>query len=203
MNTLTIGVVDYGMGNHASVVHCMRELGFRVRVSKIPSELDHMDVLILPGVGAFPMAMRALRERGLDAYLREQGRNQRPIIGICLGMQLLAGASSEYGYTKGLDLIPGEFVPFQGGAWHIGWNDIACAPSDSLLAPSDKACFYFNHSFLFQGEVRYQAATTLHGQQFASIIRNGSTIGLQFHPEKSQKAGHALLHNLITGMPHA
>ena len=203
MTALTVGIVDYGMGNHASVAHCMRELGFRVRVSKLPAELDLVDLLILPGVGAFPAAMHALKERGLDSYLKDQGRNQRPIIGICLGMQLLAGASHEYGYTKGLDLIPGEFVPFQGNAWHIGWNDLNCSATDALFASSHQESFYFNHSFLYKGESRFQVASTFHIQEFASVIRSGSTVGLQFHPEKSQRAGLAMLRNLVVGLTHA
>lgn len=119
-------VVDYGMGNHASVIHCLRDLGFRVRVSAEIAVLDSADVLLLPGVGAFPAAMQSLHQRGLVDYLQRQAREQRPIIGICLGMQLLTSASHEFQYTAGLDIIPGEFVALFGAKWHTGWNTLEC-----------------------------------------------------------------------------
>src|SRR3954468_1864680 len=126
MSNITIGIIDYGMGNHASVAHSLRELGFRIRTSKDVAELDLVDALVLPGVGAFPTAMRTLHERGLVTYLQEQARLQRPIVGICLGMELLASASHEHEYTVGLDLIPGEIVAFPDRGWHIGWNTLEC-----------------------------------------------------------------------------
>lgn len=201
--TITIGIIDYGMGNHASVAHSLRELDFRVRISKQPAELDLVDALVLPGVGAFPVAMRTLHERGLVTYLQDQARLQRPLIGICLGMQLLASASHEYEYTGGLDLIPGEIIPFDDGKWHIGWNTLECPQHDPLFASSDGHSFYFNHSFHYQGPVEYQLAMTRHPSAFAAVIRRGSVIGLQFHPEKSQVEGKALLKNMITGLVNA
>lgn len=203
MKIITIGIIDYGMGNHASVAHSLRELGFRVRISKEPAQLDLVDALVLPGVGAFPAAMGALYERGLVAYLQEQARLQRPLIGICLGMQLLASASYEHEYTVGLDLIPGEIVPFADHGGHIGWNTLECTQNDPLLISSDGLAFYFNHSFHYQGPVEYQVAVTRHPSEFASVIRRGSVIGLQFHPEKSQAAGKALLKQLILGLANA
>ena len=203
MSSPIIGIVDYGMGNHASVAHSLRELGFRVRASKEGAELDAVDALVLPGVGAFPAAMRALHEHGLVSYLREQARLQRPIIGICLGMQLLASASNEHQYTVGLDLIPGEIVPFSDHGWHIGWNTLECIQSDRLLRPSDGQAFYFNHSFYYRGPSEYQLAIARHPSEFAAVIRRGSVVGLQFHPEKSQTTGRVLLNNLISGLVDA
>ena len=133
MSNITIGIVDYGMGNHASVAHSLRELGFRVRITKNPEELDLVDALILPGVGAYPLAMRTLHDQGLVVYLQEQAHLQRPLIGICLGMQLLASASYEHEYTIGLGLIPGEIVPFVDRGWHIGWNTLEYLKNDSLM----------------------------------------------------------------------
>lgn len=203
MSTLTIGVVDYGMGNHASVTHSLRDIGFRVRVSAEVEVLNETDVLLLPGVGAFPSAMQALHERGLVSYLQDQARKQHPIIGICLGMQLLASASHEHRYTVGLDLVPGEVMPLVGSKWHIGWNTIECVQHDELLTPSDGQAFYFNHSFSFQGASEFQVAISRHPTPLTSVIRRGSVVGLQFHPEKSQAAGRALLRNLIMGLCHA
>lgn len=203
MTPISIGVIDYGMGNHASVTHCLRSLGMRVRVSDQPEALADADALLLPGVGAFPAAMQELHQRGLVSYLQDQARAQRPIIGICLGMELLASASWEIERTVGLDLIPGEFVPFEDGGWHIGWNTLEVATADPLLQPSDRQAFYFNHSVRFEGPEQSQSALTRHPLPFASIIRRGSVIGMQFHPEKSQQAGRQLLSNLIEGLVHA
>lgn len=191
------------MGNHASVTHALRNIGFRVRISADIEVLNEVDVLLLPGVGAFPSAMQALHERGLVNYLQEQAREQRPIIGICLGMQLLASASQEHHYTVGLDLVPGEVLPLADSKWHIGWNTIECVQHDALLAPSDGQAFYFNHSFSYEGPAEYQIAISRHSTPLTSAIRRGNVIGLQFHPEKSQSAGRALLRNLITGLCHA
>lgn len=203
MSYIAVGIVDYGMGNHASVIQSLRYLGFRVRVSAEIDILDNTDVLLLPGVGAFPSAMQALHQRGLVGYLQQQAREQRPIIGICLGMQLLASASHELHYTAGLDLIPGEVVALTGAKWHIGWNTLECVDSDSLLQASDGQAFYFNHSFCYQGPSEYQVGLSRHPEPFASVIRRGSVVGVQFHPEKSQAAGRVLLKNLITGLAHA
>lgn len=203
MSYITVGIVDYGMGNHASVTHSLRQLGFRVRVSAEPAVLDNADVLALPGVGAFPSAMQALSQRGLVDYLQRQAREQKPIIGICLGMQLLASASHEITYTIGLDLIPGEVVPLKKAKWHIGWNTLECVNADPLIQGSDGQAFYFNHSFCYQGAAEFQIAMSRHPDPFAAVIRRGKVIGIQFHPEKSQEAGRVLLKNLITELTHA
>jgi glutamine amidotransferase len=200
MSNLTIGIVDYGMGNHASVMHSLKSIGFKVRISDSPEILDGTDILILPGVGAFPSAMQALRDRGLVSYLQKQADLQRPMIGICLGMQLLTTASHEFDYTLGLNLIEGEIVPLTATKWHIGWNEIKCLQQDSLLESSDHQAFYFNHSFTYQGVEKYQIAIAQHSQTITAVIRSGSIVGLQFHPEKSQVAGRELLQNLIMGL---
>jgi len=203
MSYVTVGIVNYGMGNHASVIHSLRALGFRVRVSAETAVLDGTDLLVLPGVGAFPSAMQTLHQRRLVGYLQRKAREQCPIIGICLGMQLLTNASHEHQYTAGLDLIPGEIVPLTGSKWHIGWNTLECVDSNSLLQASDRQSFYFNHSFTYQGPNEYQICLSRHPGPFASVIRRGSVVGVQFHPEKSQDAGRVLLKNLISGLLHA
>lgn len=200
MKALTIGLVDYGMGNHGSVLNALHDLGFRVRLSDSIEVLDETDILLLPGVGAFPKAMDELHSRGLVQYLREWAREQRPIVGICLGMQLLASASHEHCYTSGLDLIPGEITPLIDSKWHIGWNTIECLHQDGMLLPSDAQAFYFNHSFSYQGPEQYQAALSRNPRPLVSVIKRGNVVGLQFHPEKSQSAGRELLRNVITGL---
>ena len=203
MSQISVGIVDFGMGNHASVVHSLRNLGFRVRVSDVCELLDATDILVLPGVGAFPAAMEALHQRGLVKYLQQQSREQRPILGICLGMQLLTSGSHEIEYTAGLDLIPGEVMPLTEAKWHIGWNSLECVNTDPLLQPSDRQDFYFNHSFFYRGPSEYQVGVFRDPSPFAAVIRRGHTIGVQFHPEKSQEAGRVLLKNIISGLVNA
>jgi glutamine amidotransferase len=203
MSYVTVGIVDYGMGNHASVIHSLRDLGFRVRVSAETGVLDGTDILILPGVGAFPSAMQALHERRLVDYLQQEARRHRPIIGICLGMQLLATASYELQYTMGLDIIPGEIIALPSAKWHIGWDTLENVRADPLFQPSEEQAFYFNHSFCYRGAAEYHICVTRHPEPFPSVIRSNNIVGVQFHPEKSQAAGKILLRNLINGLAHA
>ena len=200
MSKKSICIVDYSIGNHASVLHSLRGLNCRVRVSNDSAVMDAADIIILPGVGAFPSAMKVLHDLDLVSYLQEAARKQRPIIGICLGMQLLTDASHEQEYYKGLGLIPGEIVPMLDPEWHIGWNTIECVQNDPLLQPSDGKLFYFNHSFAYDGPTEYQACISRHHNALPSVIRSGSVLGMQFHPEKSQEAGKKLLKNLIFGV---
>lgn len=200
---ITVGIVDYGVGNQASVSHTMQELGFRVRIGHTSEVLDAVDVLVLPGVGAFPPAMAAIAARGLNIYLKEQVRRQRPLVGICLGMQLLATEGHEHGFSAGLDLIPGKVVPLQNPRWHIGWNSIETVGVDPLLTMSDGDVFYFNHSFVFDTPQEFVAAVTRHGQRINAIVRRGRVVGVQFHPEKSQLAGKRFLKNIVEELHHA
>lgn len=203
MKSPSVGIVDYGIGNHASVAHCLRDIGFRVKVSSKVADLDTTDVLMLPGVGAFPSAMEILRERGLDNYLRQEAYSGRPLIGICLGMQLLTSASYEYKHTVGLGLIPGNILPFEDHRGHIGWNTLEFLRTNWQSSAIDGDSFYFNHSFFYKGPHEYQVAATQHLISFPSIIQRDNVVGLQFHPEKSQLAGKTLLKHLIKGLVNA
>ena len=203
MSTLTIGIVDYGVGNLGSIHRTLRNLGYRCRVSRHPGELSETDLLLLPGVGAFPVAMQALHDCFLVEYLQQQARQGKPIVGICLGMQLLADASTEYRLTAGLGLIPGEVTPLQNVRWHIGWNTIEVLNGDQLLQSSDGQSFYFNHSFVFEAAHEYQIGAARLARPLTAAVRRGSVVGLQFHPEKSQIAGRTLLRNVIEGLCRA
>ncbi len=203
MSKITVGIVDYGVGNHASVRHALNELDLRCRTSDERAVLDGCDVLLLPGVGAFRPAMEALRARSLDRYLLEQAARNRPLLGICLGMQLLTDASHEDGLTPGLGLIPGEVVGLPPPHWHIGWNTIERVRADPLFAPSDGQAFYFNHSYAYRGPVEFQVCRSVAGEAFASVIRKELIVGVQFHPEKSQAAGRALLRQMVGGLCNA
>ena len=200
MSKITVGIVDYGVGNHASVRHTLHELGLRCRVSHEPDILDACDMLVLPGVGAFRPAIEALRARSLDRFLLEQVDRNRPLLGICLGMQLLAQGSSENGFTAGLGLVPGQVVALADGHWHIGWNTIGQVLVDPLFRASDGQAFYFNHSYIYEGPIEYQVCRASTNAEFAAAIRRERVVGVQFHPEKSQAAGRALLKNLVHGL---
>ena len=200
MSRKTIGIVDYGVGNHTSVLRTFESLGYRCRTSCDPDVLSDSNVIVLPGVGAYPAAMSALHSRGLVEFLREQARAGKPMIGLCLGMQLLADESLEYGTTAGLGLIPGQVIALQPAHWHIGWNTIEVINADKLLLPSDGESVYFNHSFIFNAPREYQLCVARLEQPFPVGVRRGNLVGLQFHPEKSQLAGRLLLRNLVEGL---
>lgn len=195
-----IGIVDYGVGNHSSVKHAFQALGYRCHTSSDPNVLAASDVIILPGVGAYPSAMSALHARDLVGFLRDSARNGKPIIGLCLGMQLLADGSLEHGTTEGLGLIPGQIAPLGQANWHIGWNTIEVIKADLLLLPSDGESVYFNHSYVFNAPLEYQVCIARLNLPFPVGVRRGNVIGLQFHPEKSQLAGRVMLKNLVEGL---
>lgn len=197
MSKLSVGIVNYGVGNLASVRHCLQELDFRCRVSDDTAVLSGCDLLLLPGVGAFPLAMKALQARGLDRYLVDQSAQGRPLLGICLGMQLLTDASHEGGLTRGLGLVPGEVVSLGHGRWHIGWNSVEKVAPSTLFDLDGGDSFYFNHSYVYRGADEYQLCRTGFDGDFASMIGAGKTVGIQFHPEKSQLAGRALLQQIV------
>jgi imidazole glycerol-phosphate synthase subunit HisH len=200
VNKITIGVVDYGVGNHTSVRHCLHDLELRCRVTDDPAVLQSCHLLLLPGVGAFRPAIEALRAKKLDGFLLEQARGKKPILGICLGMQLLTDVSHEDGETAGLGLIPGSVVPLAAPRWHIGWNTIEQVKEDPIFRPSTGQSFYFNHSYAYRGAPEFQVCKTKSAESFASVIRRDNVVGVQFHPEKSQAAGHALLRQIVEGM---
>lgn len=200
MSRKLIGIVDYGVGNHTSVQRAFQALNYRCRTSSAPELLAESDLIVLPGVGAYPAAMSALHSRGLVEFLREQARGGQPMIGLCLGMQLLADESLEHGITAGLGLIPGQVVSLEPAHWHIGWNTIEVMNADKLLLPSDGESVYFNHSYVFNAPREYQVCVARLVQPFPVGVRRGNVVGLQFHPEKSQHAGRIMLKNLVEGL---
>ena len=200
MTRRTIGIVDYGVGNHASVWRALHALGYRCRVSSDVNVLGASNLLLLPGVGAFPPAMQALHRHGLSGFLQEQARMGRPFVGICLGMQLLADGSSEFGQTAGLGLIPGLVTPLVQASWHTGWNSIEAVGTDPLLRCVDGEPVYFNHSYVFEAPAEYRIGVARLREPLTIAVRRGNIVGLQFHPEKSQAAGRAILRSVIEGL---
>lgn len=206
MKRLTIGIVDYGAGNLTSVKQTLNSMGYRSRITRDRTALDQTDVLMLPGVGAFPAAMQSLHAHGLDDYLIQQAQRGKPIIGICLGMQLLADCSYEISLTKGLGLIPGEVTALTQSDWHIGWNNVEVISNDRMFAPAEGESVYFNHSFVVQTPQEYRAGIArIHpnAQPITVMTKRNNVVGLQFHPEKSQTVGRHLLASVINGVSHA
>lgn len=194
-----LAVVDYGMGNRRSVVKALEQIGAAVRVSDDPAALHAADGLVVPGVGAFPAAMASLRERGLIEAIRAAAADGRPVLGICLGMQLLFERSSELGDTPGLGLLAGEVTRVRAGELripHIGWNEVTFtrpSPLTAQLAPTG-AAFYHVHSYAARpADADDVVGTTTYGETFATIVEHETVMGAQFHPEKSSAAGLALL----------
>lgn len=192
-----IGIVDYGMGNRRSVEKALERVGASVRLTAEHDELRAADGLVLPGVGAFPEAMRRLAERGLDALLRERARAGAPLLGLCLGMHLLYEGSEEFGQTAGLGLLAGRVRALRAPGLklpHIGWNEVRFERDSPLTpgGPGSREAYYHVHSYAAE-----RTADTIavgdYGGQFVSVAGRGSVFGCQFHPEKSSHAGLELL----------
>jgi glutamine amidotransferase len=198
-----IAIVDYGMGNRRSVQKALEHVGAQAELTSDPRRLSVADGLVLPGVGAFPKAMENLGELGLIEFLRDQVAAGRPLLGICLGMQLLFERSEEFTTTEGLGLIPGRVTGLQAGGLrvpHIGWNEVRFERPSALTAglPSAACAFYHVHSLVARPERSQDVlATTEYGERFATIVGRGPVVGVQFHPEKSSVDGLRLLANFV------
>jgi len=199
----SIAVVDHGMGNRRSVEKALEHVGAEAVVSADHGALRAADGLVVPGVGAFAAAMRAMRERGLDELVVERAGHGTPVLGLCLGMQLLFESSTELGGDTGLGLLRGEVVSLRESIGpernvpHIGWNEVVFArPSPLLHGLGEGAAFYHVHSFVARpGDEADVLGRGDYGGPFASIVGRGEVFGVQFHPEKSSTAGLALLAN--------
>lgn len=192
-----IGIIDYGVGNLFSLKSSFEAIGQEVFVSGDEAELAKADRLILPGVGAFGDAAEKLRQSGLDAFVRQAAAKGTPLMGICLGMQLLFEESLEYGCHKGLGLLKGRVVPMQPEGLkipHIGWNSLRKTVDSPLLGGVKEGDFvYFVHSFHAQGCEDSLVAVTEYGMTVTAAVQKGNVMGCQFHPEKSGQVGLAIL----------
>lgn len=197
-------IIDYGMGNVGSVKNALSFLGVEASVSRDITDIKKSTHLILPGVGAFGDGMKKLEEFELvDVLYKEVIENKKPFLGICLGMQLLANIGEEGGLNKGLGWVSGRVRRFQIDEEkfrvpHIGWNDIYLRNDAPLFKNITSSVFYFVHSYFFVPEDKnIIAATCDYGEKFPAAIQKDNIFGVQFHPEKSQKSGLALLKNFI------
>jgi imidazole glycerol-phosphate synthase subunit HisH len=202
MTAASIRIIDYGMGNLRSVEKAVAAVGGRPEISGDPDIIRKSHALILPGVGAFGDAMTVLRRNSLDEAICEAVRTGTPLLGLCLGLQMLFCESEEFGNHEGLGLIRGKVLRFQGPDLrvpHVGWNQVELMKKDPLLENiSEGRYFYFVHSYYVDPENSENAlAWTEYGRRFCSIARQGNVWGAQFHPEKSQEAGKQLLRNFL------
>lgn len=193
-----IAVIDYGVGNLFSLCRSLEAIGQQPVVTGDPALLRQADRLFLPGVGAFQDAIAKLRQTGLDQVIREEAAKGKPILGICLGMQLLFEESLEFGRWEGLGLIPGKVVPMEGvipadyKIPHIGWNALHFPQKDRhplLGTVQEGDCVYFVHSFYATDCDEAVIATAEYGAELTAAVARGTVMGCQFHPEKSGDVG--------------
>jgi imidazole glycerol-phosphate synthase subunit HisH len=194
-----IAVVDYGMGNQRSVLNAFDAIGAPAELVAEPADVLRAERIVLPGVGAFRDAIAALRERGLAQAVRDAAAAGRPILGLCLGMQLLATRSREFGEHDGLGLIGGsvERISTEHGLRipHVGWNDLEVRRADAILGGlGPEPTFYYVHSYEFVADdPETVTGVTDYGRAVTATVGSGNVFGVQFHPEKSAADGLALL----------
>lgn len=201
-----IAIIDYGMGNLRSVQKGFEKAGFEAVVTSDPKAILGAERIVLPGVGAFRDCMKNLEQGGFIDPILKVINEGRPFLGICLGLQLLFSESEEFGLHRGLGLIPGRVLRFPAGMTregeelkvpHMGWNRLSIKRRDGLFnGIPDGAYFYFVHSYYVMPEdPSVTAATTDYGMEFCSSVRKDNIVATQFHPEKSQERGLAILRN--------
>ncbi|WP_024954330.1 imidazole glycerol phosphate synthase subunit HisH [Sulfurospirillum arcachonense] len=198
-----IALIDYNMGNLRSVINLFEKINTKIEVIKDPDQLKNFDKVILPGVGAYKDAMENLNSNGMKESILEFSKSGKPLLGICLGMQLLLDSSEEFGFTQGLGLIPGIVKEFDKSKFdhklkvpHMGWNELFVERDSKLFEGMSKEIYlYFVHSFHATCKDEYVIGKTFYGYDFASAIEKDNIYGVQPHPEKSHDNGLKILQN--------
>lgn len=202
---MKVAIIDYGMGNLGSVARALEELGAAPFIAEHPDALRTAERLVLPGVGAFGEAMFRLHRGGWTAAIQHEVRSGKPLLGICLGMQLLASSSTEGGANEGLNLVPGRVQRLDALGCelripHVGWNGMRLTSHAGTLFNDipDRTDFYFVHSFAMRADDEHDVlANVEYGVPLVAAIARGNVFGTQFHPEKSSKAGFQVLKNFL------
>jgi glutamine amidotransferase len=200
---MKIGIVDYNMGNLASVSNAFKKTGTEAEIVKDADRLKNYDKLVFPGVGAFGDAMEHLKQTNLDKAMKEFVKSGKYVLGVCLGMQLLFESSEEFGSHEGLDIIPGKIVKFDKKRVsghkipHMGWNKMFIVKNSPLLNGLNDPYLYFVHSYHAVCDEKYIIGKTLYGYEFVSAVNKDNVFGFQPHPEKSHKSGLKILENFI------
>ncbi len=202
MENVKIGIVDYNMGNLASVKNALKKIGANAEIVKDAQKLKNYDKLILPGVGAFGDAMEHLKQTGLDEAIKEFVKSGKYLLGVCLGMQLLFESSKEFGNYNGLGLIEGEVVYFDKKKTknrkipHMGWNKLFNINSP-IFKEIKNPYLYFVHSLHAVCDEKYVIGKTIYGYEFVSAVNKENIFGIQPHPEKSHNNGLKILQNFV------
>jgi imidazole glycerol-phosphate synthase subunit HisH len=198
---LSVAVIDYDAGNTLSVTRALEKVGARVDLTPDPERLARADAVVLPGVGAFGDCVGKLEERGMDAACREEFASGKPFLGVCVGLQVLFEGSEESPGVEGLGILPGSVVRFRAGDLkvpHIGWNRLDPAREHPLLKGLDGEAFYFVHSYYPEPAERDDVlATAEYGGTFCAAAGRDNLAAVQFHPEKSSRAGLGLYENFL------
>ena len=193
--------MDYDAGNTLSVTRALERVGARVDLTPDPDRVLAADAVVLPGVGAFGVCMAKLRERGMAEACREAFRSGKPFLGVCVALQVVFEASEESPGVKGLGLLPGEVVRFEGEGIkvpHIGWNELSVVRDHPVLRGLDGEAFYFVHSYYPEPEETEDLiGETEYGTRFCAAAGRGNLVAVQFHPEKSSRAGLKLYKNFL------
>jgi glutamine amidotransferase len=200
-----IGIIDYNVGNLASVYNAFKLLGKDAQIVQDPDKFKNYDKLILPGVGAFGDAMDHLKSNAADEAIKSYAKSGKYMMGICLGMQMLFDSSEEFGYSEGLGLIDGKVIAFDKDKMnmedhkipHMGWNKMFCKKDKLFEGINNDPYLYFVHSYHAICEDRYTIGKTIYGYEFVSAVKNDNVYGFQPHPEKSHQNGLNILKNFI------
>ena len=197
-------IIDYGVGNLFSLKSSMAAIGAEAVVTRDPAEIERADHIILPGVGAFGDAAEKLKQAGMFTFVQELAAKGKPMLGICLGMQLLFNHSTEYGVHEGLGLVPGEVREIEGvipknlDIPHMGWNALHFVKESPLFEGlQEGAHVYFVHSYAAFDCEAHLLATAEYGVPLTAAVQNGNVFGTQFHPEKSGETGLRILKNFV------
>jgi imidazole glycerol-phosphate synthase subunit HisH len=195
----TIALVDYGAGNLRSVENALREVGAKVVVTRDPEAVRRADRVVVPGQGSMPACAEAMRASGVADALRDAIGSGTPVLGICVGLQILFEEGEEAGGARGLGIVPGRIARLPDGVKlpHIGWSPLRLVSGAALFAPMDGAYVYFAHSYAAPADAPGVALVTTHGRTYCAALARDNLYAVQFHPEKSQRIGLALLERFV------